>query len=96
MTGRRAGTADHGRVELVSATATDAETVVVTLADARGLTRLEATRDEVASLCDAMEEAVLLARASCRPAWIATVPAGREVVRIGVAAGRVRMLVAAA
>jgi hypothetical protein len=83
-------------VELVSATATEAETVVVTLADGCGLTRLEATRDEVASLCDAMEEAALLARASCRAAWLAAVPAGADVVRIGVAAGRVRVIVAAA
>jgi hypothetical protein len=82
-------------MELVSATAVDGETVLVTLADRRGLTRLEASRDEVASLCDAMEEAALLARASHRAAWLAAVPAGGDVVRIGVASGRVRLLVAA-
>ena len=82
-------------MELVSATATDAATVVVTLADGRGLLRLEASPGEVAALCTAMEEAALLARASSRRAWLAAVPAGEDVVRIGVGAGRVRLVVAA-
>jgi hypothetical protein len=43
-----------------------------------------------------MEEAALLARASCRPAWLAALPAGADRVRIGIAGGRVRLVVAAA
>ena len=83
-------------MELVSASPTDAGTVTVTLADARGLTRIDATPEEVAALCDAMEEAALLARASCLPAWLAALPAGEDRVRIGIAGGRGRLLVVAA
>src|ERR687897_669353 len=63
-------------MELVSATTTQAGTLVVTLAEPRGLLRLEATRAEVAALCDAMEQAALLARASMRAAWLSDVAAG--------------------
>jgi hypothetical protein len=81
-------------MELLSATATDGDRLLVTLADGRGLLRLEASRDEVAALCDAMEEAALLARASACGAWLAELPAGCDAVRIGICSGRVRLVVA--
>jgi hypothetical protein len=80
-------------MELVSATTTQAGTLVVTLAEPRGLLRLEATRAEVAALCHAMEQAAVLARASTGAAWLSDVPAGADSVRIGIGGGRVRLSV---
>jgi len=80
-------------MELVSTTSAGGGTLLVTLADATGLTRLEASRAEIAALSDALEEAALLARASPRIAWLGTLRAGGDTVRVGIGRGRVRVLV---
>jgi hypothetical protein len=79
-------------MELVATEKSDGR-LAVTLADDTGLLRLEGSVAEVVALCDAMEQAAVLAGVAERPAWLATVPVGDEVVRLGVRDGRVRMLV---
>jgi hypothetical protein len=71
----------------------DGDRLQVTLADDTGLIRLEGSAEEIVALCDAMEQAAVLAGASDRPAWLAAVPVGDEVVHLGVRGGRVRMIV---
>ncbi len=79
-------------MELVATEETDGR-LAVTLADDTGLTRLEGSPAEVAALCDAMEQAAVLAGIADDPAWLATVRIGDQTVRLGVGNGRVRMLV---
>ncbi len=69
------------------------DVVEVTLADAAGLTTLSGTALEIAALCDAMEQAAVLAAASPRRAWLADLPVGDVIVRLGIHAGRVGFLV---
>ncbi len=67
--------------------------VEVTLADAAGVTAVSGSSLEIATLCDAMEQAAVLAAASPRRAWLADLPVGAAVVRLGIHAGRVRFVV---
>jgi hypothetical protein len=64
----------------------------VTLADGLAVTRLVGSADEIAALCDAMEQVALFATATARPAWLPPVRVGASVVRFGFARGRVRMV----
>jgi hypothetical protein len=80
-------------VELLAVAHIAEDVVEVTLADAAGLTSLSGSPREIAALCDAMEQAAVLAGASPRSAWLADLPAGDAVVRLGIHAGRVRFLV---
>ena len=83
-------------MELVAATLVTPDIVELTLGDAAGLISLCATPLETDALCDAMEQAAVLAGASARTAWLATLPAGAEVVRLGIQGGRVRLVVGSA
>lgn len=85
--------ADMPRMELVAVERRDDATVAVTLSDGAGLISLTGTPLEVAALSDAMEQAAVLAGASQRSAWLAALPVGDAVVRLGVGGGRVRMVV---
>ncbi len=67
--------------------------VEVTLGDAAGLTALSGSPLEIAALCDAMEQAAVLAGASPRSTWLAELPAGDAVVRLGIHGGRVLFVV---
>ena len=80
-------------MELVAATLITPEIVEITLGDGAGLISLSATPLETNALCDAMEQAAVLAGASPRTAWLATLPAGDAIVRLGIHGGRVRLLV---
>jgi hypothetical protein len=80
-------------VELVAATRTADGAVEVTLGDGTGLTTLTGSPLEIAALCDAMEQAAVLAGASPRSAWLADLRAGDAVIRVGIARGRVRFVV---
>ncbi len=80
-------------MELVAATLITPEIVEITLGDAAGLISLSATPLETAALCDAMEQAAVLAGASPRTSWLATLAAGDAIVRIGIHGGRVRLFV---
>jgi hypothetical protein len=80
-------------MELLAATRTAAETLEVTLGDDAGLISLSGTPLEIAALCDAMEQAAVLAGASPRTAWLSALPAGDAVVRLGIRGGRVRLVV---
>jgi hypothetical protein len=80
-------------MELVAATLITPEIVEITLGDAAGLVSLSATPLETAALCDAMEQAAVLAGASPRTSWLATLRAGDAIVRLGIHGGRVRLLV---
>ena len=79
-------------MELVATRIGDDE-IEVTLADGVGLIGLVGAPDEVAALCEAMDEAALLACASARPAWLREVRVGTDVVRLGTGGGRVRFVV---
>ena len=80
-------------MELVAATLITPEIVEITLGDAGGLISLCATPLETHALCDAMEQAAVLAGASPRTSWLATLSAGDAIVRLGIHGGRVRLLV---
>lgn len=80
-------------MELVAATRTAEDRVAVTLGDGRGLIALEASVEEAVALCDALEQVAVLAGAAAGFSWVATLPAGRDVVRLGIARGRVRLVV---
>ncbi len=80
-------------MELVAATLITPDSVEITLGDATGLISLSATPLEMAALCDAMEQAAVLAGASPRTAWLAALPAGDAIVRLGIHRGRVRLVV---
>lgn len=79
-------------MELVAATIGD-DQIEVTLSDGTGLIGLTGTPDEIVALCEAMDEAALLAGASEQPAWLRAVRVGTEVVRLGIGSGRVRLIV---
>jgi hypothetical protein len=64
----------------------------VTLADGSAVTRLIGSPQEIAALCDAMEQAAVLAGASPRATWLPPVRVGANLVRLGFARGRVRMV----
>jgi hypothetical protein len=80
-------------MELLAVKRSSADTLELTLADGVGLWHFEASEGELAALCDAMEQAAVLAAASERSAWLAAVPVGEAVVRLGIGGGRVRMVV---
>jgi hypothetical protein len=80
-------------MELVAATLITPDLVEITLGDAAGLISLSATTLETTALCDAMEQAAVLARASARTAWLATLRAGEAIVHLGIHRGRVRVVV---
>ena len=82
-------------MELVAATLITPDLVEITLGDGAGLISLSGTPLETAALCDAMEQAAVLAGASPRTAWLTALPAGDAVVRLGIQGGRVRLVVAA-
>ena len=76
----------------IVATRVGDEQVELTLSYGDGLVHLEGLPSEVVALCDAMDDAALAADSSDDRAWLATVRVGSEVVRVGVGAGRVRMV----
>jgi hypothetical protein len=80
-------------VELLAVAHIAEDVVAVTLADPVGVIALAGSAREIAALCDALEQAAALAGASPRSAWLADLPAGDAVVRLGIHAGRVRFLV---
>ena len=84
--------ADHLSMELVAAKIGD-DRVEVTLADATGVIGLTGTPDEIVALCEAMDEAALLATASEQRAWLRDVRVGDDVIRFGIGSGRVRLIV---
>ena len=80
-------------MELVAATLITPDLVEITLGDSAGLISLSASPLETTALCDAMEQAAVLAGASARTSWLATLPAGDAMVRLGIRGGRVRLIV---
>jgi len=77
----------------VAATLVTPDLVEITLGDGAGLISLCASPLETTALCDAMEQAAVLAGATPRTSWLATLPAGDEIVRLGISGGRVRLVV---
>ena len=77
----------------MAATLVTPDLVEITLGDGAGLISLCASPLETTALCDAMEQAAVLAGATPRTSWLATLPAGDEIVRLGISGGRVRLVV---
>jgi hypothetical protein len=80
-------------MELVAATLITPDVVEITLGDSAGLISLSASPLETSALCDAMEQAAVLACASTRTSWLAMLPAGDAIVRLGIRGGHVRLVI---
>jgi hypothetical protein len=82
-------------MELLAAQRTPAGTIRVTLGRPTGVEVLEGSPDEIAALCDAMEQMCVLAGAADdESAWLAALPVGADIVRLGLSrGGRVRLVV---
>lgn len=80
-------------MELLDVTHTDAGTIRVSIGHADGVLGVEGTYEEIASLCDVLEQVALLATVSAaEDSWLDDVPVGADVVKLGIrAGGRVRL-----